>query len=106
MVFHVRWHVAAPVVSFADASNAASSASTVVTVSGVSFGGRDATSSARLGLSSCGTAAWASTTSVECIVVAGQGVGHAASVTVLGIVGTRTKVFSYDGAWDLEDLEV
>ena len=84
--------------SFADAANAVTSAGWSITVSGVSFGGQDATTSARLGLSSCGTAAWASPTSVQCSVAAGQGVGYDASVTVSGVVGTRTKAFSYDGA--------
>ena len=50
-----------------------------------------------VGLSSCETAAWASATSVACHVAAGDGAGHLVTATVLGVVGTRTATFSYDG---------
>ena len=89
--------MAAPSVSFVGAANVATSAGWSVTVSGISFGGQDMCLSARLGVSSCGTAAWLSTTSVECMASGGQGGGHDGFVTVSGIVGTRTKMFSYDG---------
>ena len=101
----------APVVSFADAFNAVVTVGWSVTVSGVSFGALDATASSRLGLSSCLTSAWASSTSVVCLPSGGQGVEHDGGMTVAAIVGTRTKTFSYDGSnclmarWPGGDLE-
>ena len=87
----------APVVSFVDSSNVATTVGWSVTVSGVSFGALDATPSSRLGLSSCMTSSWASATSVVCLPSGGQGVAHDNGMTVAAIVGTRTKTFSYDG---------
>ena len=87
----------APIVSFADAFNAVVTVGWSVEVSGLSFGALAATPSSRLGLSSCLTSTWASSTSVVCFPSGGQGVGHDGGVTVTAIVGTRTKTFSYDG---------
>ena len=81
-----------------DSLNAVMTAGWSVTVSGVSFGASlDTTPTARLGLSDCGTAAWVSVTSVACSVTRGDGVEHVATVTAVGVVGTRTSTFSYDG---------
>ena len=67
-------------------------------MSGVSFGAsQDTTPTSRLGLSDCGTAAWVSVTSVACFLTRGDGVGHVATMTAVGVVGTRTSTFSYDG---------
>ena len=86
-------------VSFVDALNAAMTTGWSVTVSGVSFdASTDATPTASLGLTSCTTAAWASSTSVVCFAAAGDGVTHLATASVAGVVGTRTATFSYDGA--------
>ena len=87
----------APVVSFVDSFNVATTVGWSVTVSGVSFGALDATHGNRLGLSSCLTSSWASATSVVCLPSGGQGVAHDNGMTVAAIVGTRTKTFSYDG---------
>jgi len=89
---------AAPTVSFVDSFNAGMTAGWSVTVSGVSFGASlDTTPTSRLGLSDCGTAAWVSVTSVACFLTRGDGVVHQATVTAVGVVGTRTSTFSYDG---------
>lgn len=89
----------APVVSFADRTNAVATIGWSVTVSGVSFGTLDATPSSRVGLSSCQTVAWASATSVVCMPSGGQGVGHDVVVSVCSVAGTTTRIFSFDGTW-------
>ena len=89
---------AAPVVSFLRELNAAGTAAWSVTVSGIDFGASDASPTARLGATSCPTAAWASSTSVVCFVAPGEGPRKDAAMTVEGVVGTRTRAFSYDGA--------
>ena len=91
------WVWAAPVVSFVSESNAASTTGWSVTVSGIDFGSLDATPTTRLGVSDCLTAAWASSTSAVCFTTPGEGVEKDAAMTVAGVVGTRTKTFSYDG---------
>ena len=69
-----------------------------MTVSGISFGGLDATPTSTNGLSHYLTAAWASSTSVVCQHASGDGVAKVGMATVSAIVGTRTATFSYDGA--------
>ena len=78
--------------------NQASTAGWSVTVSGLGFGSLEATPTATVGASHCMTAAWASSTSAVCFVSPGEGVGKHGFATVSGIVGTRSRAFSYDGA--------
>ena len=77
--------------------NGASTAGWSVTVSGLSFGGLDATPTSMIGLSHCLTATWASSTSLVCKLASGDGVLKVGTATVSGIAGTRTATFSYDG---------
>jgi hypothetical protein len=84
-------------VSFVSELNAATSAGHSATVSGMSFGSLDVTPSIRLGLTSCATTAWVSSSTVVCVLAAGYGPQKDLAVTVEGIVGTRTRTFSYDG---------
>ena len=85
--------------SFLEQPNAGMTAGWSITVSGLSFGASlDITPSSAVGLSSCGTAVWASATSVLCAVARGDGARHFAAATVYGVVGTRTATFSYDGS--------
>ena len=88
----------APLVSYAGACNAAASVGWSVTVSGMSFGTLNVTPSSRVGFSSCLTSSWVSSTSAACQPSGGQGVAHDGDMTVAAIVGTRTKMFSYDGS--------
>ena len=83
--------------SFVSELNAATSAGHSATVSGMSFGLLDVTPSIRLGLTSCATTAWASSSTVTCVLASGDGPQKDVAVTVEGIVGTRTRTFSYDG---------
>ncbi len=87
----------APVVSFKSELNGASTAGWSVTVSGLNFGGLDATPTSTIGLSHCRTATWASSTSLVCKLASGDGVLVVGTATVSGIAGTRTATFSYDG---------
>lgn len=89
--------VTAPVVSFSEEANAAVIAGDSMTVSGLSFGAGATTPTVTVGLSSCVTAAWASASSVVCMVSAGEGATRDIRVTVVGVVGSRTSAFSYDG---------
>jgi hypothetical protein len=88
---------AAPVVSFVAEANSAVTSGYSVTVSGLNFGVSTTTPTATVGLSSCATAAWASTSSVVCMLSMGEGVEHELRATVAGVVGSRTATFSYDG---------
>ena len=83
--------------SFIAELNAVATAGWSVTVSGMSFGSLDVTPSNRVSLTSCLTASWASTSSVVCMLAPGDGPEKDLQVTLEGIVGTRTKIFSYDG---------
>ena len=98
MVCHHSIHDPAPVVSFTDSANAVHTVGWSVTVHGISFGALDTTASSLLGLSSCATVSWASPTSTVCLPSGGQGPGLDSVMTIAGIAGTGTMVFTYDGA--------
>jgi hypothetical protein len=85
-------------VSFAAEANAVVTAGWSVTVTGISFAPLTETPSARVGLSSCGTTSWASGTAVVCLLAQGYGTAATVTATVAGVVGTRTALFSFDGA--------
>ena len=89
--------LAAPAVSFVAEPNAVMTAGHSVTVTGLGFATLDATASARVGVSSCTTAAWGSATSARCLMAAGEGSSKHVGLTVESVVGTRTVGFSYDG---------
>ena len=89
--------VAAPVVSFVLEANSVVTSGYSVTVSGMNFAASTTTPTSTIGLSSCATTAWASTSSVVCMLGTGEGVSHELRVTVSGVVGSRTATFSYDG---------
>ena len=88
---------AAPSVSFITELNGVATAGYSVTVSGMSFGALDVTPSNRVGLTSCSSTSWASASSVVCLLAAGDGPLNDLRVTVEGIIGTRTRIFSFDG---------
>ena len=83
--------------SFVAELNGVATAGWSVTVSGMSFGSLDVTPSNRVSFTSCVTASWASASSVVCMLAPGDGPENDLQVTVEGIVGTWTKIFSYDG---------
>ena len=84
-------------VSFVAELNGVATAGWSVTVSGMSFGSLDVTPSNRVSLTSCLTVSWASASSIVGMLARGDGPEKDLQVTVEGIVGTRTKIFSYDG---------
>ena len=86
-------------VSFVLELNSVATAGWSVTVSGMSFGSLDVTPSNRVSLTSCMTASWASASSVVCLLAAGDGPQKDLQVTAVGIAGTRTKIFTYDGSY-------
>ena len=94
---HVVLDTAAPVVSFVAETNAIVTAGWSVTVSGVDFGYADTTPTNELGLSSCPTVAWVSSSSLACYLARGESPLAEALATVSTVVGTQTSVFSYDG---------
>ena len=94
---HVVLDTAAPVVSFVAETNAIVTAGWSVTVSGVDFGYADTTPTNELGLSSCPTVAWVSSSSSACYLARGESPLAEALATVSTVVGTQTSVFSYDG---------
>ena len=96
--------VAAPVVSFVLEANSVVTAGYSVTVSGMNFAASTTTPTLTIGLSRCATTAWASTSSVVCMLGTGEGVSHELRVTVAGVVGSHTASFSYDGARGVRSL--
>lgn len=87
----------APVASFFDSTNSASSAGTSITLHGVNFAGEELSSSIRLGTSFCATSSWMSQTSIYCHhQVYGSGTQKNLYVTIAAIVGTKQKFFTFD----------
>ena len=86
-------------------TNIAATSSFSVTVSGVTFGTEDMTTSTRIGISGCQTAAWVSGTSVGCYMSLGVGTSLAVQLTVSAVAGTQTAVFTYDGMISRKLLE-
>ena len=85
---------AAPAVSFSDAHNAGTSSGVSLTVSGLSFGVLDQTSTASAA-TACATTAWASASSVCCELPHGEA---ALSIVVAAVSsGTGSRLFSFDG---------
>ena len=83
--------------SFVLELNGVSSGGYSVTISGLNFGSLDATPSMRFETTQCATSSWASSSSVRCLLAAGAGAMRDIDMTVAGVVGTRTSIFSYDG---------
>ena len=84
-------------VSFVAEANSGVTSGYSVTVSGMNFGVAATKPTSTIGLSSCTTATWASTSSAVCMLSMGEGVGHELRMSVAGVVGSRTATFSYDG---------
>ena len=68
-----------------------------VTLAGLNFVASDTTVTAAVALADCGTASWTTATSVSCIGTRGAGEVGTAGVTVGGVTGTSSVVFSFDG---------
>ena len=96
--------VAAPVVSFVLEANSVVTSGYSVTVSGMNFAASTTTPTSTIGLSSCATTTWASTSSVVCMLGTGEGISHELRVTVAGVVGSNSASFSYDGVRGVRSL--
>lgn len=88
--------LSAPVITAAAPYNVASAVASV-TLTGMDFGPTDGTVTGLLALGECGTASWASATSVSCIGTRGAGETGTAGLTVASVAGTSSAVFSFDG---------
>ena len=86
-------------VSGVAARNRPYSTAASVTIAGLNFAPVDATPTAQAGLNACGTAAWASGTSVLCMQTLGATPADvSAVVTVDSIyIGTQQIAFTFDG---------
>jgi hypothetical protein len=86
------------VVSFRAARNSAASEGGFVTVSGLALGTSDVTPTVLVGIKSCATSAWISTTSVACRAALDIArMGLVIAVLAGSRVGTQTSIFSFDG---------
>lgn len=86
-----------PAISQTMAFNGPTSSGLSITLNGLNFASRSVTPSARLGVSSCGTAAWISTTSIICHHTShGYGSGFNLVTTVSNLVGTALMAYTYD----------
>ena len=85
----------APVVSSA-VLNAPWSGGAAVTVNGLNFGYSELTASSAVGGVLCGSSSWSSATSVVCETGPATS-SRMGEVTVSALVGTSSKVLSYDG---------
>ena len=77
--------------------NSPHSGGSSVTVSGLSFGAGEHTSTSALSSAACVTSSWTSSSSVAC---AGNGIGFDFShvqLTVFAVAGTAAAVLSFDG---------
>ena len=89
--------MSAPVVSFGSETNAGMTTGWSVTVSGIDFGTSNVTPTIDVGVSSCYTVSWVSSTSVACALTQGSEASLNVVASVSAVVGTQTVVFSYDG---------
>jgi hypothetical protein len=76
--------------------NAPTESSATLSLRGVNFAMSDPSASIRIGLTSCQTSSWVSTTAVLCLTPDGYAVQHTAAITIDGVPGSATQVFSYD----------
>ena len=89
---------AAPVVSACLSCNTAATDGGFVTVSGLAFYTSDKTPTVEVGLASCATSVWTSSTSTVCASALAIGpTGLDIAVTADTVVGTQTSIFSFDG---------
>jgi hypothetical protein len=86
----------APVASFAGRNHVLSSRGSV-TVSGLSFGLSEHTSSLAVGLAECSTSSWSSSTTIRCLNSAAHVSFPVLDVSVSASVGTGLDLFTFDG---------
>ena len=96
--FKCRTFFAAPSVSYLGVGNNARSMAGNLSVSGLNFGQSDNTPSSRVDSNSCSTAAWVSSSSVQCASSGGSPSVVSTEVTVGSRVSTRYPMFTFDGA--------
>ena len=88
----------APVVTAAALHNVGSGVVSV-TSTGTNFAPTDASPVAVMSLADCSTTSWTTTTSVACIGTRGAGLTGVSGLTIAGVVGSSSSVFSFDGEW-------
>ena len=91
----------APAVSFVlvGSGNAPTSGGATATISGLSFSAVDATATAMVAEADCGTASWASGTTVVCLQSVPLNAGSSqTTVTVAAVTGTTMSLFTFDGS--------
>jgi len=87
-----------PVICGVAPGNAVATGGSSITLAGLQFGPFDATATALLERTSCATISWVSNSRITCGSSLGGGTGRDRHVvtTVAGLVGTATRVFTYD----------
>jgi hypothetical protein len=92
----------APVLTFVTLTNAPTLGSSTVSIMGTNFGEalalKDKPVVGAIGASNCVSMLWISTTSAHCTTAAGIGKVLTKALTIEGIVGSSTEVFTYDSA--------
>ena len=86
----------APVVS--SRGNAPGSGGSTWTLAGLRFSPADPSAATGLGAARCRSVAWSSATSAVCAAGGSAAAGAGAGLTVLGLVGTPSLAFTFDGA--------
>ena len=86
----------APVVTAAAPHNVGSGVVSV-TLTGTNFAPTDASPVAVMSLADYSTTSWTTTTSVACIGTRGAGLIGTIGLTVAGVVGSSSSVFTFDG---------
>ena len=68
-----------------------------VTLTGASFALTDVTVTMVIALADCSTTSWTTATSVACIGMRGSVLPVTSGVSIAGVVGTTSSLFSFDG---------
>ena len=97
--FHVRpkHRLPAPVITRVSPFNAGFATPGQSTLAGFDFARLNASPTALIALAECSTSSWASVTSVMCAGRHGAALMGTAGMTVAGVTGTSSCLFSFDG---------
>lgn len=93
---HIAFSYDSPVMSNNEIQNAALTSGASLTVFGVNFAVNSPSATLYVGKTACQTSAWATATSVSCLVSSGSGASLNIVMDVNGQIGSKTGSFTYD----------
>jgi hypothetical protein len=93
---HIAFSYDSPVLSNNEIRNAALTSGASLTVYGVNFGVNSPSLTVYVGETQCQTSAWATATSVSCLVSSGSGMAVNVAMDIGGQIGSKTASFTFD----------